>query len=290
MKHAMRLGMLVTAAVVVGRPAQLVAATGATASVTSEVSAEQPVPTPSASGVPPLAASTNRTPISLAIFLRVPPPGFLSPESDAGKAVAKAQELFRQGQTNAAVDALAKAVKDPASENGRAIVARKLICLLLYADRVADAQAAYIASATDERTAEFNVGLVNGYLMGEKQMPEAAAEWAARLEELPLRGCAADYNLGYRLSALAASGKMDEAIRRVPEVVARTNEVLNAVVLGEVVEGMIGQSEFQQAERFLRAVEEAAAGRKAYAGRVKDLRQALEDARATPTTQPPPGQ
>jgi hypothetical protein len=168
------------------------------------------------------------------------------------------------------------------------IVARKLIALLLHSDRVADAQAAYIASATNEQAAAFNLAMVNGYLR-DKHRPEAAAEWAARLEALPLRGSAVDYNLGYHLSALAASGRMDEAIRRVPEVVARTNEVLNAFVLENVVEGMIGQSEFQHAERFLHAVEEATAGRTAYTGMVTNLRQKLEGARAKPATQAPPG-
>lgn len=293
MKHSM-LGMLLTATVVVCGPARLIAATGTTVSATSKVSAEQPV-APSVSGALVLATPTNRLPISLAIFLRVPPPGFLSPESDAGKAVAKAQDLFRQGQTNSAVDVLTKAVKDSAGENECAIVARKLITLLLYSDRVADAQTAYIASATNEQAAVFNVGLVNGYLTGEKERggkesPGAAAEWAARLESLPLRGPAADYNLGYHLSALAASGKIDEAIRRVPEVVARTNEVMNAVVLGDVADGMIGESEFQQAERFLRAVEEATAGRTAYTGMVTNLRQTLEGARAKSASRAPPGQ
>lgn len=274
MKPAM-LGMLVTASVVLCGPAQLIAATGSTASVTLEVPAEQPV----------LTATTN---IALGIFLRVPPPGFLNPESEAGRAVAKAQDLFRQGQTNSAVDVLTKAVKDPACESGRVIVARKLIALLLHSDRVADAQAAYIASATNEQAAAFNLAMVNGYLR-DTQRPEAAAAWAARLEALPLRGTAVDYNLGYHLSALAASGRMDEAIRRVPEVVARTNEVLNAFVLENVVEGMIGQSEFQHAERFLHAVEEATAGRNAYTGMVTNLRQTLEGARAKPASQAPQG-
>lgn len=282
MKHI----MLVMASVVICVATVSCVRPGSTASVTSKASGEKsvdPLSTPVATN---LAATNNGMPVALDIFFRVPPPGFLNPESVAGEAVAKAQDLFRKGQTNAAVDLLNQAARDPACESGRAIVARKLIALLLYSDRVADAQAAYIACATNVQAAELNLAMVNGYLISEKR-PEAAAEWAARLESLPLREPAACENLGYHLSSLAASGKVEEAIRRVPEVVARTNEVLNAFLLECVVYGMIGESEFQQAERFLSAVENATVGRNAYTGMVTNLRQTLEDARAKSASQAP---
>lgn len=232
--------------------------------------------------------STNPAPASLEIFMRVPPPSLLGPESESGQAVAKAQELLRQGQTNAAVELLQKAVKDPACDTHRPMLIRKCIALLLYCGRVEQAQATYLESAAgDEDAARMSVSLINGYLI-KNGRGEAAAQWAARLETLPLRGLAAEENLAQHLQALAVSGNIESAIKRLPEIAARTNEVQNINLMGAVETFLIRRCEFDKAERFLVAIEQVAGGRNAYTEMVTSLRMNLESAR-THASSPAPG-
>ncbi len=232
-------------------------------------------------------ASTNRVPTALAIFLRTPPPGILKPESEAGRIVVKAQELFQQGQTNAAVDLLDKAVSNPACAADRPVLSRKLITLLLYCGRLADAQAAYVESLTDEKAAAMNISMVHGYLL-EKGDAAAVVEWAARLEALSLPGPAAEGNLANHLVALTKCDRMDEATTLLQQILSRTNEVKNTRLVGNAAYGLIRRSEFDQTERLLDAIEVAAGGRNAYTGIVTNLRKELKSARAKPAT-PTPG-
>lgn len=231
------------------------------------------------------SGSTNRQ-ASIDSFLM--PAGFLPPESAAGGAFAKAQDLFLQGQTNAAVDVLTEAVNNPSNENGRPVLIRKLVALLLSSGRVDDARAACIAYAKDEKSA---LGaspiappyhLVTQYLIEEKGDADAAVAWTEQLAKLPLSGLAASANVADYLSALYAAKRVDEIMQSVPVILAYTNEVWSASLVRSVASDMIAHSDFDSAGRFLSAVEASANGRAAYADTIGSMRKQLESARATP--------
>lgn len=233
---------------------------------------------PSAKRAPVVAApnaSTNELPVARMMFLQQPPPGELDPASEAARVLSVAQELLRQGRANEAADVLSAAVKDPACESGRQVLVAKLVALLLASDRVEEAQTVCLEYAADAKAASSDIGMIHRYLVQKGDM-KAAAEWADRLGALPLSEPAADQNLTYQLGALAASGSLDEAIRRVPGVVARADESRNIRVLGSVASGMIKGGDFENAKRFLAAVEAAAPGKSAYADMVSNMRHLLE--------------
>lgn len=220
----------------------------------------------------PVTEPTSQPPTSRSIYLEAIPAGMLNPESAAAAALAKAQELFLQGQTNAAAEVLTAAMADPACQPDRPVVARKLITLLLASGLTADAQAAYIASATDEKSALFNLDILNRTLVVEQNNRAAAAEWAARLEALPLTGPAADLNLGNLVSSLWLAGATDEAAARVPVIMERPDEAQNVTVLRKVGGDIIKNADAESAERFLAAIEKSSQGKAAYADLVSSLR------------------
>ncbi len=236
--------------------------------------AESPAEQPS-----PATPAPKQTP-SLTTFLAVPPAGVLDPESKAGKVVAQAQELFKQGQTKEALDLLSEAAKDPDCENGRAIVVGKLVSLLLVSGRVEDAEAVCIQHATGENSAFFTGCSVTRYLIEEKDDAVAAVAWTERVAALPLEGFAADLNSADHLTALSAAGRLDEVIQSIPEIVTQANDAQNAKIFGMVAERMIGNSDFDSAEHLLGAIDKAASDKQAYSSMVSTLRNRIERARA----------
>lgn len=231
---------------------------------------DRPAVPPAARVTPVPAEPDDLASVPTSAFLQVPPASILDPASDAGRLLAEAQELFRQGQVDAAIDTLAAAVKDPAFENGRQVLVGKLVSLLLASARVADAQAVCMQYPGDER-AVANIGQVNGYLTKIGDM-NAAADWAAQLEALPLSGPAADQNSIFLLSTLAKAGRIDEAIERVPGIVEGPDEARNIRVLNAAAGGMLKSSDLENGARLLAAIEEATGGNNAYAGMVSNLR------------------
>jgi hypothetical protein len=227
-------------------------------------------------------------PFSTAIFLQAPHPGTLDPESNAARAVAQAQDLFRQGETNAAVEVLKKAVKDPTCETGRPWLVQMLVAALLASGRVEDAEATCIEYATDQNPKLYCGSVVTRYLIEEKGDAESALAWTARLEKLELGGAPAELILRDRLMSLEAAGRIDEIVERVPEIVAYTNEAQNMRIMLSVANDMIARSHFDNAERFLASIEAAAGEGKAYSGMVSGLRKRLESVRAE-SASPAPG-
>jgi hypothetical protein len=262
-----------------------------------KVAAQSVKPSAVPSGVkevtPVPSGSTNRKPVSVDTFLM--PAGSLASDSEAGMAFAKAQELFQQGQTNAAVDVLTAAVSSSSAENGRPVLIRKLVALLLSSGRVDDAQAACVAYAKDEK-APLGGGfiappyqLITQYLIEEKGDAAAAVAWTEQLATLPLSGLAAGINFQDHLTALCAAGRADAVIQSVPDILAFTNEVWSASLVQKVASDMITSSDFDNAERFLSAVEAAPNGKAAHVSTVESMRKTLRSAReAQPAAAPGP--
>lgn len=217
-------------------------------------------------------APTNRLPASLSSFLRYPPPERLDPESEAGRTLTRAQELFRQGETNAATDLLKTAVKGPGSETASRELVRSLVALLLGSGRVDEGQAICMEYAVSSDPTLFCGPSVTHYLIEEKGDAAAAVAWTEQLAALPLQGFAADMNLADHLTALSAAGRRDEVIQRVPDIVVQTNDVRNARILGIVAERMIRASDFDGADLVLGAIEKDAGSKAAYSGMVTGLR------------------
>lgn len=226
------------------------------------------------SSTPPRSA-----PFSEMAFLRVPAPSELRPDSEAGKALAKAQELYRQGETNAAGAVLSNAVKDPSCAKGRSMLNRKLVALYLCSGRVEDAQAACVAYVQSGAPELFGGAIVTTYLIEEKRDANAAVSWTERLRKLKLSAAAEHQNLYDNLTALSAAGQMDEVVRRLPDILSRTNDVETVEIMGSVAAFMMKRSEFDHAQRFLDAVEKAGGGRNDCAAMVSLQRKRLEGAR-----------
>lgn len=234
---------------------------------------------------PAASAAANRKPVSIDTFLM--PAAGLPADSEAGVAVAKALELYQQGQTNAAVDVLTAAVKGSSFESGRPVLTRKLVALLLASGRLDEAQAACVAFAKDEKAQSGMSPIappyhqITQYLIEEKGDAAAAVSWTEQLAALPLSGMAAGVVYRDRLTALCAAGRTDEVIQSVPEILSLTNEVWSASLVQQVASDLIASSDFDNAERFLSAVEASANGRAAYVDTVGSMRQTMQSARET---------
>jgi hypothetical protein len=232
------------------------------------------VQVPPQTQVPPVPATPKRLE---ALFL-VAPFSSLDPASEAGKVAAEARVFFGQGQTNAAVDALSAAVKDPACQNGRPELVRMLVSLFLVSDRIGDAQDLCANYVTDD-TFGCSAAIIS-YLLREKNDPAAVIAWTERMESLQLSDGARSQNLGANLIAVIQAGRFDDVIARVPEIVSRPNDTGNINSLRPVINDLLSRSDFDNAELLLKAIEAAAGEKPDYAEFVVFVRQMMKNNQA----------
>ncbi len=224
--------------------------------------------------VPPVPA----TPKNSESLLLAAPFSPLDPASEAGKVAAEARVFFGQGQTNAAIDALSAAVKDPACQSGRPELVRMLVSLFLVSDRIGDAQELCANYVTDD-TFGCSAAIIY-YLLKERNDPAAVVAWTERMESLPLSDAARSQNLGANLIAVTQAGRFDDVIARVPEIVSRPNDTGNINSLRAVISDMLSRSDFDNAELLLKAIESAAGEKPEYADFVAFVRQMMKNNQA----------
>lgn len=221
--------------------------------------------------VPPVPATPKHTEALLLVGSFSP----LDPASEAGKVASEARVLFRQGQTNAAMDVLSAAVENPACKSGRPELVRMLASLFLVSDRVSDAQdlcANYVADDSFGCSAA-----IVYYLLKEKNDPAAVVAWTERMDALPLSDVARSQNLGANLTALTQAGRLDDVLTRVPEIVSRPNETDSINSLRAVISDMLSRSDFDNAELLVKTIEASAGQKPAYADFVLFVRQMMKN-------------
>lgn len=234
-------------------------------------------------GTPEPGVLAKRTADYLADISPVPLARMLRPESAAAKEVVKAQDLFRLGQTDGAIDILAEAIKNPDLNGGRTVFVRTQIAMLLSSGRVDEAKALTIQYATDEHP-EFVGPIITRYLIEEKHDPDAAVAWTDQLGKLPLKPHVVTLNFSDRLVALSAADRLNEVIQNVPGIVEEEDGM--KICVGAAM-GMIKTSDFDKAESFLAAVEKASGDDPNYESALKFLNGMLESARASKTNAVP---
>lgn len=232
---------------------------------------------------PGSVAPEKGTPEALADFSIVPLSRRLRPDSAAAREIAKAQELFRQGRTDAALAVLSAAVTDPDLEGGRAVLVRMQVATLLASGRLDEAKALSIEYATGEQP-EFTGPIVTRYLITEKGDAAAAVAWTDQVATLPLKDYVATLNHSDRLVALASAGRLDEVVFSLPAIVTK-DEGLKICVGASL--GMIKVSNFDGAERFISSVGAYTGDDPTYTGAMKYLSAMLESSRAGKTNAVP---
>lgn len=170
------------------------------------------------------------------------------------KLFTQAQALFQDGNTNAAINVLSKALDNKVYKENRAQIFNGLMNMLLTADRADDAKTRYLeAISQDEKLARAGFGIVYDYYIrrGDRS---ALIKWTKKLIESQLPERLTEQAFIWHMKACYANEQFDQALELVPVCVKKFSAASNRRIFGNLVESIFDNKKYSDAARLLDAI------------------------------------
>jgi tetratricopeptide (TPR) repeat protein len=172
----------------------------------------------------------------------------------------KVDGLMAGGDTNAALEAVAQAIEDPAFEADKPWLFRTMLQLLCMAGRVDDAAEKFLAAAgEDENLARAGFGIVFGARQAEEDAAALAA-WTQRLNEAGLPSDLAVRAFAWHLAAVRQAGSEADVLALVPVCIERFGAGDARGLLDRELQRLLRENSFEAADALLAEIEKAGGG------------------------------
>jgi len=170
------------------------------------------------------------------------------------KVLAKAEKLYREGDTNAAIEVLSKALESRKYAQQRRWLFDDLLSLLLAVDRADEAKARYMeALGKDDELARGGFDEMYQYYLSLNDSVQLA-EWTKAVVESELPVDLAETAYICHFKAMLATGGYQDIAARVPVCVAKLGGAASARILKPTVAEVINAGKYEDAGQMLKAI------------------------------------
>lgn len=179
------------------------------------------------------------------------------PVESAAQMFSRVENLVLQGQVDAGVSELRKALHKDAYRRDRSRILERTLELLLSAGRVEEAEQAYLAEVGDPMLAGASLGTLYSYHVRIGN-PTALANWTTKLVAAPLPLSLLERAFGWHLDALMDASRTEDALACVPVILERFSGDASRSMLNRLKGWLMNRKDLPSMVRLLEAIRQAA--------------------------------